>query len=54
MPQPQRLAGEMETVLRDPSQQYAQFAELRAALGPPDALMRCARFAVALAKAGQA
>jgi lipid-A-disaccharide synthase len=51
---PQRLASEMETVLRDPSQQYEQFAELRAALGPPDALMRCARFAVALAKAGQA
>jgi lipid-A-disaccharide synthase len=51
---PQRLAGEMEAVLCDPSQQYDQFAELRAALGPPDALMRCARFAVALAKAGQA
>ncbi len=51
---PERLASEMDAVLRDPSLQYAQFAELRAALGPPDALMRCARFAVALAKAGQA
>ena len=30
--------SEMETVLRDPAQQYDQFAELRAALGPPDAL----------------
>jgi lipid-A-disaccharide synthase len=51
---PQRLASAMDAVLRDPSVQYAQFAELRAALGPPDALQRCARFAVALAKAGQA
>jgi lipid-A-disaccharide synthase len=51
---PQRLASEMDGVLRDPSRQYARFAELRAALGPPDALERCARFAVALAKAGQA
>jgi lipid-A-disaccharide synthase len=50
---PERLASEMDGVLRDPSQQYAQFTELRAALGPPDALERCARFAVALAKAGR-
>jgi lipid-A-disaccharide synthase len=51
---PQRLASEMDGVLRDPSRQYERFAELRAALGPPDALERAARFAVALAKAGQA
>jgi lipid-A-disaccharide synthase len=51
---PQRLADAMDGVLRDPSQQYGQFAELREKLGPPDALQRCARFAVALAKAGQA
>lgn len=47
---PQRLAGAMDALLRDPSQQYAQFAELRSALGPPDALARCARFAVSLAR----
>ena len=47
---PERLAEEMERVLADPSQQYAQFGELYAALGPPDALERCAEFAVALAK----
>jgi lipid-A-disaccharide synthase len=51
---PQRLAREMDGVLCDPSQQYGRLAELRDALGPPDALERCARFAVALAKAGQA
>jgi lipid-A-disaccharide synthase len=50
---PTRLAAEMERVLEDPSRQYAEFAALRAALGPPDALERGARFAVALAKAGQ-
>ena len=48
---PQRLADAMDAVLRDPSAQYRQFGELRAALGPPDALERCARFAVSLASA---
>jgi lipid-A-disaccharide synthase len=47
---PQRLVDEMETILRDPSKQYSQFEALREALGPPDALTRCAQFAVALAK----
>jgi len=47
---PQRLVEEMEAVLRDPSIQYSQFAELRDALGPPDTLRRCAEFAVALAR----
>jgi lipid-A-disaccharide synthase len=46
---PQRLAEEMEAILRDASKQYAEFEELREALGPPDALRRCAEFAVALA-----
>lgn len=46
---PERLVEEMQRVLRDPSEQYAQFRELRSALGPPDALERCAKFAVALA-----
>jgi lipid-A-disaccharide synthase len=46
---PQRLADEMEAALHDPSQQYAHFAELKAALGPEDALQQCAAFAVTLA-----
>ncbi|HEY5427084.1 MAG TPA: hypothetical protein VIJ77_11075 [Candidatus Tumulicola sp.] len=47
---PERLVEAMEATLRDPAAQYAQFAALRAALGPPDALERCARFAVSLAR----
>jgi lipid-A-disaccharide synthase len=47
---PQALAGAMERVLGDPSQQYVEFAGLRAALGPDDALQRCAAFAVELAR----
>jgi len=50
---PQRLTDEIERVLADPSTQYAAFSELREALGPPDALERCARFAVALAQSGK-
>ena len=50
---PERLAATMEALLRDPSQQYRHFAEVRQRLGPPDALDDCAKFAVALAKAGQ-
>ncbi|MGZ3515645.1 MAG: lipid-A-disaccharide synthase [Vulcanimicrobiaceae bacterium] len=47
---PERLAQTMDDVLRDPSKQYREFQALRAALGPDDALERCAAFAVALAK----
>lgn len=47
---PGRLAGAMERLLADPAHQYVQFAELRRALGPGDALERCAAFAVGLAK----
>lgn len=47
---PERLAAEMERALENPALQYAAFAELRSALGPPDALERCARFAVDLAR----
>jgi lipid-A-disaccharide synthase len=47
---PERLADEMERILSDPSQQYAGFSELRAALGSGDALEQCARFAVDLAR----
>ncbi len=49
---PQRLARAMETVLNDPSHQVAQFGDVRTALGSPDALERCARFATALAAIG--
>ena len=47
---PERLVDAIDALLNDPAQQYGQFAELREALGPPDALMRCARFAVSLAR----
>lgn len=47
-------ADAMEQLLCDPQKQYVQFAELRRALGPPDALDRCAKFAVSLARVGEA
>ncbi|HLI95668.1 MAG TPA: hypothetical protein VKT72_06225 [Candidatus Baltobacteraceae bacterium] len=47
---PQRLADAMDAVLRDPAAQYREFERLREALGPADALERCAAFAVDLAK----
>jgi lipid-A-disaccharide synthase len=47
---PERLADEMERLLTDSTEQYAQFAQLRDALGPRDALERCARYAVDLAR----
>lgn len=50
---PQALAAAMEAVLEDPSLQYEQFAQVREKLGPAGALENCAKFAVALAKAGQ-
>ncbi len=46
---PERLADAMDAVLRDPLEQYREFERLREALGPPDALERCAAFAVQLA-----
>lgn len=48
---PEGLADALEALMLDPARQYAEFVELRAALGPPDALERCARFAVELARA---
>jgi lipid-A-disaccharide synthase len=48
---PERLADSLEALMVDPAKQYAAFVELRAALGPPDALERCGRFAVELARA---
>lgn len=47
---PERLAEAMDGVLRDPHVQYREFERLRAALGAPDALERCAAFAVSLAR----
>jgi lipid-A-disaccharide synthase len=46
---PERLADALEALIGDPSPQYAQFLQMRAALGPADALEQCAGFAVALA-----
>ena len=43
----------MERVLRDPGRQYSEFLALREALGPPDAIDRCAAFAIELAKGAQ-
>jgi lipid-A-disaccharide synthase len=48
---PERLAGEIDRLMRDPSTQAAGYVELRAALGPADALERCAQYAVDLARA---
>jgi lipid-A-disaccharide synthase len=47
---PERLAGAIGDLMADPAKQYRAFVELREALGPPDALQRCARFAVGLAR----
>jgi len=51
---PQNLAEAMDELLRNPQRQYEQFAALRSALGPADALERVAKFTVALAQAGRA
>ncbi len=47
---PQRLAETLDALMRDPARQYADFVELRAALGPDDALQRCAQYAVEVAR----
>lgn len=47
---PARLADAMDAVLHDPLAQYREFERLRDALGPPDALDRCAAYAVELAR----
>src|SRR5262249_4287460 len=48
---PQALADALEAEIANPSRQYAEFLKLREALGPPDALQRCASYAVELARA---
>jgi len=47
---PQNLADALERLMIDPAPQYEAFVELRTALGPADALERCAKYAVALAR----
>ncbi|MGR4064984.1 MAG: lipid-A-disaccharide synthase [Vulcanimicrobiaceae bacterium] len=47
---PDRLAAEMDAVLRDPKPVYDAFVEMRVKLGAADAIDRCARFAVDLAR----
>jgi lipid-A-disaccharide synthase len=48
---PEALADALEAEIENPARQYEQFAQMREALGPPDALQRCASYAVALARA---
>jgi lipid-A-disaccharide synthase len=45
---PRALAESLEAVLAAPGAQLAELRRLRAALGPSDALQRCARFALSL------
>lgn len=47
---PEALADAIEALLADPAQQYEEFVKLRVALGPSDALERCAEYAVVLAR----
>jgi lipid-A-disaccharide synthase len=47
---PERLAAEMDRLLNDPSAQLAGMREMRALLGPPDALQQCAQYVVAAAR----
>ena len=47
---PERLAETLDRLMAHPEEQRAAYAEMRRALGPPDALERCARFAVELAR----
>jgi len=46
---PQALADALEAALTAPEEQLADFRRLRAVLGTPDSLERCARFALRLA-----
>jgi lipid-A-disaccharide synthase len=48
---PEALADALEAQMVNPSNQYGDFLKLREALGPADALERCARYAVELARA---
>lgn len=47
---PERLAATLDGLMAEPAEQYAQYEALRAALGPADALDRCAEYAVKIAR----
>jgi lipid-A-disaccharide synthase len=47
---PEALAAALEPLLADPSAQLTDLRAVRVALGPPDALERCAEFALGLAR----
>lgn len=51
---PDSLANALESEITNPGKQYREFVKLREALGPADALERCARYAVELALAAAA
>jgi len=51
---PERLAAAVEALLSDPSAQLRAMKEVRAVLGPADALERCAAFALDMAMASRA
>jgi lipid-A-disaccharide synthase len=48
---PEALADALEAEMIQPARQYEEFVKMLEALGPPDALERCARYAVELARA---
>jgi lipid-A-disaccharide synthase len=48
---PEALADALEAEMGRPARQYEEFLKMREALGPPDALQRCASYAVELARA---
>jgi lipid-A-disaccharide synthase len=48
---PDALADALEAEMTQPARQYEEFVKMREALGPPDALQRCARYAIELARA---
>ena len=47
---PQALAETLDRLMQNPDEQLRAFDEMRVALGPQDALDRCAQFAVSLAR----
>ena len=49
---PEGLAASLEALMENPGEQYAQYVAMREALGPSDALERCAAFAVVLGREG--
>jgi len=48
---PEALADALESEIEHPAHQYEAFVQMRHALGTPDALQRCASYAVELARA---